>query len=270
MKRRKQRIPQQSPRFKKQLYDALWRHVRMNSKIHGLNRQECRELLDRFSDRYRIRRGFSYFEGFAEERERAIPKRVIKEIKREFAEFGGFAHKPRTEKTHEELKEEYRKLYLSRRKKKKTFEQYLQSKAYRNSRTLYVLASKTKKLMEYDIKHRRKESEGTPLEEAELLDKYSYLSAKASSEFLANIDRAPYVIYCITDSFTFKRYFGMTNDLDRRLKEHVDKGVIAKENIKEFTIGVVAWCKNKEHARKMEKFFIERFDTVNKGYNKLA
>lgn len=240
----------------------------MNSKIHGLNRQDCRELLDRFSDRYRIRRGFSYFEGYSEQQ--AIPKRVIKEIKREFAEFGGFAHSKRIEKTHEELKEEYRKLYLLRRKKKKTFEQYLQSKAYRNSRTLYVVAGKTKKLMEHDIKHRRKESEGTPLEEAELLDKFSYLSAKASCEILANIDRAPYVIYCITDSFTFKRYFGMTNDLDRRLIEHVNSGVIAKENIKEFTIGIVAWCKNKEHARKMEKFFIERFDTVNKGYNKLA
>lgn len=268
MVNRKQRIPQQSPRFKKKIYDALWSSVRANSKIHGMDKQECRELLDRFSDRYRLRRGFSYFEGYSENQ--SISKRLIKQIKREFAEFGAFNREPRIEKTHEEIKEEYRKLYLLRRKKKKTFEQYLQSKAYRNSRTLYVLASKTKKLMEYDIKHRRKESEGTPLEEAELLDKYSYLSAKASSEFLANIDRAPYVIYCITDSFTFKRYFGMTNDLDRRLKEHVDNGVIAKENIKEFTIGVVAWCKNKEHARKMEKFFIERFDTVNKGYNKVA
>lgn len=90
-----------------------------------------------------------------------------------------------------------------------------------------------------------------------------------------------YFIYSITNSRNNKRYIGYTNDLNRRLFDHLTQLSLKQHpnlkmqrdyNEEDFSIEVLATYLNKdnEFVAEREKEFISKYDSFKNGYNQTA
>jgi group I intron endonuclease len=87
-------------------------------------------------------------------------------------------------------------------------------------------------------------------------------------------------IYCIENKTTQKKYIGKSIDIFRRWNEHLEQGKYSTSiddefhfnlyhNSNNFTFSIIELCEEEELSDK-EKYYIEKYDTINNGYNKIA
>lgn len=87
-----------------------------------------------------------------------------------------------------------------------------------------------------------------------------------------NTTKKTYYIYKLINSVTDKIYVGQTGDPKDRFyaKNYRGKKIadaIAEIGWENFTPIMIAKTTSKEKANKLERFYIEKFDSVNNGYN---
>lgn len=82
-------------------------------------------------------------------------------------------------------------------------------------------------------------------------------------------------IYKITNKNSGKSYIGQSNDIERRFKEHQQKGAssripldvaIQKYGKDAFTYEIIEEC-NIDELNEKEQYYIQLYDTKNTGYN---
>lgn len=79
-------------------------------------------------------------------------------------------------------------------------------------------------------------------------------------------------IYKITNKKTGKIYIGQSDNCERRIQEHQKKKILTIDEwitflgINEFNFEIIEEC-NKEELDEKEKYYIQKYDSLNNGYN---
>lgn len=104
-------------------------------------------------------------------------------------------------------------------------------------------------------------------------------TTKAILEIIKTLSETEYVIYAITNKRNNKKYIGMTNNIDRRIKQHFNALRDSRhvnelmqndfKDMNDFEIEIIDECWNKEDALITESYYIKKFKTENNkyGYN---